>query len=151
MKSPNHVTPSYSFSSPNLWKPNGLVLFLVIGFFGKLPTWRKVCLAFSIHSFEYHVNMFLFMCRLRSRCLVINLSYHICISFILSSFFYNILYPFWLATSHSCPSFTVLVWSYHKQSMYPFILVPLWEWMYSSPRHNLKYCHNYCFEKWSTC
>jgi hypothetical protein len=91
------------------------------------------------------------MCGSRDKRLVINLSYHINILFILSPFSYSITYLFWLATSYSCPSFIMLVWLYHWQSRYPFVLVPLWEWVYSNPQHISRYCHSYYFGKWSTC
>jgi len=45
----------------------------------------------------------------------------------------------------------MLVWSYHWWSRYPFVLVPLWEWIYSSPQHTLGYCYNHCFGEWNTC
>jgi hypothetical protein len=35
------------------------------------------------------------------------------------------MYLSWLATSYGCPSFTMLVCSYHQQSKYAFTLVPL--------------------------
>jgi hypothetical protein len=35
------------------------------------------------------------------------------ISFIISPFFYNIMYPSWSVTSYSCPPFMLLMWSYH--------------------------------------
>jgi hypothetical protein len=52
--------------------------------------------------------MSLFMCGSKGK----SSSYHICISFIFSSFFYNE-YLSWLATSYNCPFFIMSVWSYH--------------------------------------
>ncbi len=150
-KCPSFVTPSCSLSSPTLWKPNGLVLSLVLGFFGGSPTWAKVCFISSICSLRYHVNMFPFMCRSKGGRLVINLSYHTYILFILSPLLYNSTYMSWFATSYGCPFFTMLVWPYYWPSRYPFASMPLWEWMYNSPRYISRYCHNYCFGKWSTC
>jgi len=109
----SHVTPSCSFWGPTLWKLNGLVLPPVAGFFGGLLTWIRFCFTLNKCSFGYHTNTSLLMCGSRGRCLVINLSYHTKISFIINSLSYNITYLSWLATSYSCPPFMVLVWSYH--------------------------------------
>ncbi len=79
------------------------------------------------------MNTFPFICRSRGRCLVNNLSYCSYISFILSPLPYNITYPSWFATSYDCPSFMVLVWSYHWQFKYPFASVSLQEWTYNNP------------------
>ncbi len=107
------------------WEPSGLIYSLVISFFGKLPTWTIICVIFNRHSFKYHVSMFPFMCTFKGKSFVISLSYHTYISFILSPLPSNITYPSWLATSYSCPSFIVLMWSYHWWSKYPFVLVPM--------------------------
>jgi hypothetical protein len=151
MKYANHVTPSYPLSNHTFWKHNGLILSLVVGFFGRLPTWIGIYFAFNRCSFRNHVNMALLMCKSKGKCLVISLSYHICISFILNPLLYNIMYSSWLASSYSCPSFTVFLWSYHWQSEYPFTSMPLHESTYSSPQYISKYYHNYCFGKWNTC
>jgi hypothetical protein len=137
------------FPGPTFWKPSGLVLFLVVGFFGR--SLIKVYFIFSSHSFKYHANMSPLMCGFRGRHLVINSSYHTCISFIFSPLPYNTTYLFWLAISYGCPFFTMLVWSYHWWSRYPFMLAPLWEWTYSSSQYTLRYYYNYCFGEWSTC
>jgi hypothetical protein len=150
MKYLNHVTLGCLFLSPTFWKINGFVLSLILSFFIELPTWAKVALTLSNRSFKYHANMFPLMCGSRGRCLVINLSYHMCISFIFSPFFNNITYLSWLATSYSCPSFIVLIWSYHWWSKYPFVLVLWREWMYISPWNTSRYFHS-CFGKWNTC
>jgi hypothetical protein len=89
-------------------------------------------------------------CRCMGRCLVISSPHHTNISFILNPLSYNITYLFWLATSYGCPSFMVLMWSYHWWFKYPFALVPLQEWTYISPWHILGYSHNYWFGEWST-
>ncbi len=73
------------------------------------------------------------------------------VRFILGSFFYNITYPSWLATSYNCESFTMSMWSYHWLSKYPSTLVSSQEWMYHNPWHILGYYCNYCFREWSTC
>jgi hypothetical protein len=91
------------------------------------------------------------MCMSKGRHLVISSSYHTNISFIISPFSYNTMHSSWLVTSYSCPPFTMLMWSYHWQSRYPFTLVTLWECTYNNPQHTSGYCCNYCFEKWSTC
>jgi hypothetical protein len=144
------VTPSYSLSCLTIWEPNGLVWSSITSFFDRSPTRAKVCLAFNICSFKYYASTFSFICRSKVRCLVISSSYHTCISFILSPLSYNITYLFGFVTSYICPSFMLLVWSYHLWSRYPFALVPLWEWAYSSPQDISSYCHNYWFGKWST-
>jgi hypothetical protein len=54
-------------------------------------------------------------------------------------------------TSYNCLSFKMSMWSYHWQSRYPFVLVPLWQWMYNNPRYTLGYYHNYYFGKCNTC
>ncbi len=87
----------------------------------------------------------------KGRCLVISLFYHTNISFIINSLSYNIMYSSWIITSYSCPLFTVLMWSYHWQSRYPFVSMPLEEWTYNSPRHISRYYCYYYFGKWSTC
>jgi hypothetical protein len=114
-------------------------------------TYMSKSLAFSRHFVGYHVSMFLVMCRFKGMCLMISSSYDICILFIFGPLFYNTMFLSWLATSYSCPSFMVLVWSYHWWSRYPFALVPLREWRYNSPWHTLKYCHNYYFGELNTC
>jgi hypothetical protein len=130
MKCLSHVTPTCPLSGPTLWKPNGSILSLVVGFFGWSLTRAKVCFVSSKHSFGYHVSASLLMCGFKGRCLVNSLSYHTNISFIISPFFYNTSYPSWLATSYNCPPFMMLMWSYH----YPFTLVPLWEWTHDTFR-----------------
>jgi len=97
------------------------------------------------------MNMFPPMCGSKGRCLVINLSYHTCISFTFSPFPYNIMYLSWLATSYGFPSFMMLVWSYHRQFKYVFTSTPLGKWAYSSPWYTSRYYCKYCFRKWNTC
>ncbi len=72
-------------------------------------------------------------------------------AFTLSPLPYNTMYPSWLTTSYGCPSFTMLMWSNHWRSKYPFASMPLWELKYNSPWYTLRYCHSYCFGKWNTC
>jgi hypothetical protein len=103
------------------------------------------------HSFEYYVNTFSFLCGSKGKCLVFSWFYHTTISFVIGSLSYNIMYLSWLATSYNCPSFTMLVWSYHWQFKYPFASVPQWEWTYNSSQHTLEYCCSYCFGKRNTC
>jgi len=57
----------------------------------------------------------------------------------------------WFTTSYGCPPFIMLMWSYHWRSKYPFTLVSLHEWTYSSPWYISEYYCNYCFGKWNTC
>jgi hypothetical protein len=115
------TTPSCLLSSPTLWKPSGSILSPIAGFFGRSPTRAAICLTFYKCSFKFYANMFLLMCRFTSKHVVINSSYHICISFIFGPFPYNITYSSWLATS------------------------------YNSPWYILKYYRNYCFGEWNTC
>jgi hypothetical protein len=91
------------------------------------------------------MSAFLFMCKSKGKCLVISLSYHNNISFIIGPFAYNITYLSWLTTSYNCPPFMVLVWSYHWWSRYPFALMPLWERTYNNPWHISGYYCSYCF------
>jgi hypothetical protein len=105
--------PRLSIFRPYLLMPNGLVLSPFVSFFGESLTRAKVCFASNRHSFGYHANTSPFICGSRGRWLVINWSYHTYISFIISSFFYNITYSSWLATSYNCASFTMSMCSYH--------------------------------------
>jgi hypothetical protein len=138
MKYPCFNTLGFPFSSPTFWKLNGSALSLVASFFGKSLTQAGICLASNWWSFRYHGNTSLFMCGSRGRCLVINSSYHTCISFILSPLPYRCTH-FGLPKSTVCPSFTMSIWSYHWWSMYPFVSMPLWEWSYNSSWYNSKY------------
>jgi hypothetical protein len=147
----SHITLGCSLLGPTLWKPSGLVLSLVASFFGISFTWTKVCFVFSRCSFKYRASMFSLMCGSRGRSLVISSFYHISISFIINSLSYNTMYLSWIVTSYSCPLFTMLMWSYHWQSKYPFVSVPLQEWAYNNPLHTLEYYCSYCFGEWSTC
>jgi hypothetical protein len=148
----NLITLGCLLLGPTFWKPSGLVLSLVAGFFGGSPTRAKIYFTSSRHSFRYHASTSLLMCGSRGRHLVINSSYHNCISFILNPFLYNIMYPFWSVTSYNGPPFfMVLMWSYHLWSKYTFASMLRHEWMYSSPRYTSRYYHNYCFGEWSTC
>jgi hypothetical protein len=140
----------FTFMS-HLLNPNGLILSQVVGFFGGSFTEVGVCFPSNRRSFRDYANMFSFMCGSRGKCLVISLSYHTNISFIISSLFYNTMYPSWLATFYSCTPFMVLVWSYHWQSKYPLALVPLWEWAYNNPWHTSWYYYNYYFGELNTC
>ncbi len=151
MRCSTHVTPGHLLSCPTLWELSYSIIPLIASFFGGSFTQAGVCFPFSRHSFKYHTSTSLLMCGSRGRCLVISSSHHTNISFIISSFSYNITYPFWLATSYSDPPFMVLVWSYHWQSKYPFVLVSLWEWMYNNPWHTSKYYYNYYFRERNTC
>jgi hypothetical protein len=49
------------------------------------------------------------LCKSNCRCLVINLSYHACIPFVLESLPHSVTYSPWFATSYSCTSFMLLV------------------------------------------
>jgi len=147
----NIVTPSCLLLGPTFWNPSGLVLSPIVGFFGRSSTQAWVCFAFSKCSFKFYVSMSLLLCMCKGRCVVINSSYHICISFIFSPFPYNTTYSSWLATPYSSPSFTMLMWSYHWRSKYPFVLVPFQEWTYNSPWCISRHYRNYCFGEWNTC
>jgi hypothetical protein len=109
----SHITLGCSLLGPTLWKPSGLVLSLVVSFFGISLTWTKFCFVFSRCSFKYCASMFSLMCGSRGRRLVISSFYHISILFIINSLSYNTMYPSWIVTSYSCPLFIVLMWSYH--------------------------------------
>jgi hypothetical protein len=89
---PSHVILGCPLSCPTLWKPNGSILPPIVGFFSESLTWTKVCFPSSKRSFEYRMSAFLFMCESKGKCLVINLSYHNNISFIIGPFAYNITY-----------------------------------------------------------
>jgi hypothetical protein len=137
MRCQSPFTLGCPFLGPTLWKPSGLVILLVVGFFGRSPTWARVCFSYNKRSFRYHANTSPFICKYRGKCLVINLSYHTYIPFIPNPLPYNTMYPSRLATSYSCPSFTMLMWSYYWRFKYPFNLVPLREWTYNSPCYTL--------------
>jgi hypothetical protein len=118
-----YYTKLFTFRS-HLMKANDSMLSSIAGFFSWSPTWTKVCFNFSKRSLKYHVSTFLLVCGFKGRCLVINLSYHTYILFIFNPFFYITSYMSWLATSYDCSSFTMLMWSYHWWSKYPFVSVP---------------------------
>jgi hypothetical protein len=128
-----HVTLGCLLSSPTFWKPSGLILSTVIGFFGGSPTQARVYCTFNRCSFRYHVNMYLLICRSRGKCLVINSSYHTFILSIFNPLLYNITYSSWLTTSYNCPSIMVLMWSYHWWFTYSFALMPLSKRTYNNP------------------
>jgi hypothetical protein len=90
------------------------------------------------------------MCMSNSRHLVISPSYHTCISFVLYSFPHNITYPPWFATSYSCTSFTLSVWTCHWWFGYPCALMPMREWTHYNPWYFLGCCHNYYFGECGT-
>jgi hypothetical protein len=69
--------------------------------------------------------------------------------FILRPFFYSISYLSRYTTSYNCASFTMLIWSYHLWFGYPFIMLPMREWLHSNPWYVSRYPCNYCIEKWS--
>jgi hypothetical protein len=110
----------------------------------------KSCFAFRKHSCKFHVNMSPLMCGSRGRRLVINLSYHTYISFIFIPFPYNTTHLVGLATFYNCPSFMMLMWSYHWWSGYPFISMPMWEWTYYRTQYTLRYSCNSWFGEWNT-
>jgi hypothetical protein len=149
MRYSNHIILSYSLSSRTLWKPSGLVLSLVAGFFGESSTWVEVCLYFNKFSFKCHVNTSPLM--FDGKHLVISSYYHTYISFILNRLPYNTTYPSWLVTSYNCPFFMMLMWSYHWRRKCPFLTMPLQVWTYNNPQLISGYYHSYCFGKWSTC
>jgi hypothetical protein len=101
--------------------------------------------------FQIDTNTFPFVCGSNGKHLIINLSSHTCILFILNPLPYNIKYLFWLVTSYNYSFFTTSMWSYHWQPKYPFASVPLREWTYNNPQCILEYYCNCCFEEWSTC
>jgi len=115
-----------------------------------LITQAKVCFISSKCSFRYHVNMPPFMCRSKGSHLVIRSSYQTYISFIFIPLLYNTTHPSWFATFYNCPSFTVLVWSYHWWSGYPYTSMPMWEWTYYRPQYTSRYYCNYCLGQWNT-
>ncbi len=151
MRCSSHVTLRCLFSCPTFWKLSGLAIPLIAGFFGGLLTQAKVYFPFSKHSSKYHTSTPLLLCGSKGRHLVINSSHHTNILFIINSFSYSITYLFWLAIFYNDPPFTMLMWSYHWQSRYPFVLMSFWEWMYNIPWHILGYYYNYCFREWNTC
>jgi hypothetical protein len=151
MKYPSLVILDCPLSSPTLWELSGIVLSLIVGFFGGLLTWTTICFTFNRCSFRYHGIISLFMWGFRGKDIVISSSYHIFILFICNPLHYNITYLSWLTTSYDCPYFTMSMWLYHWQSRYSFVLVPLWEWVYNNPWYILGYCRNCYLGKWNTC
>jgi hypothetical protein len=140
-KIPDPYYPRLFVFRSHLWELSGLVLSLVVGFFGGLFTQARITLILV------DIPSDIMWARLCS-CV----SYHTYILFILNPFPYNTTYPFWFVTSYSCPPFfMVLMWSYHWWSRYPFASVPQRKWVYCSPRYILGYCCSYCFGEWSTC
>jgi hypothetical protein len=97
------------------------------------------------------MNKYLILCRSSCRHLVINLSYHTCILFVLGSFPYNNMYPLWLVASYSCTYFMLWVWTYYWWFGYPLVLMLVREWTHYSPWYFLTYCCNYCFGELNTC
>jgi hypothetical protein len=81
----SHVTLGCIVSSPI-----GLVLSLVVSFFGKLSTWGKVFFASNKHSFRYHANTSALMRGSTDKHLVINSFYHNCNLFILNPLFISL-------------------------------------------------------------
>jgi hypothetical protein len=43
------------------------------------------------------------------------------------------------------------MWSYHWQSSYALVLMPLWKWAYNNPWYISRYYCNYYFGEWRTC
>jgi hypothetical protein len=142
----SHATLRSLLSCPTLWELSGLVVPLIASFFSGSFTQVGLCFHSNKHSFGYRMNTSLLMCGSRGKCLVTSSSHHTSILLIISSFSYNTTYSSWFATSYNDPPFTMLVWSYHWQSSYPFILVSLCEWMYNNPWHTSGYYYNYCFK-----
>ncbi len=96
-----------------LWKSCGLITSLFISLCEKSHTQEKNYHIFNTCSIERYVSRYLILCMCSYVCLVINLSYHICIYFIFNSLLYNVLYSLWLSTSYTCTFFMLLVWTYH--------------------------------------
>ncbi len=126
MKYMSHVTPSCPLSCPTFRKPSDSILSPITCFFGRSPTWARICITSNKCSFKYRANTFSFMCKSRGRCLIINSPYHTCISSIFNPFPYITTYMFCLATSYGCPFVTMSMWSCHWRFRYPFFWVPLW-------------------------
>jgi hypothetical protein len=78
-----------------------------------LTTWIGICS-------WCHMSMFPILCKSHSGHLVITSSYYTCILFVFSSHRYNVTYMLWRATSYSCTSFTLLMWTYHWWFRYSF-------------------------------
>ncbi len=112
-------------------------------------TWARIFFAPSRCSFGCCVNMSSLLCKSNNKCLVINSPYHLFIMFILRPFSYNIPYLSRYTTSYNCTSFTMLIWSYHWWFRYPFIMLPMREWVHCNPWYVSRYPCNYCIEKWS--
>jgi len=145
------VIPSCLFSNPTVWELSGLVLSLVVGFFGELIIWVGVCFIFNRCSFKYHANKFSFLCGFRGMHLVINSSYHTCILIIPGPF---------LSTLCTClglphPTIVNLSWcecghTIHNLGTHLF-WCPYKKWVYNIPWYILGYYCSYCFGKWSSC
>ncbi len=78
-------TPSCSFLGFTFWKFIGLILSLVVSFFGGSLTWVGICFTFNRCSFIYYANTYSLMCKSKGKHLVINSSYP-------SPFLYNTMY-----------------------------------------------------------
>jgi hypothetical protein len=64
-------------------------------------------------QFGHNMNTSWILCKSSCMCLIINPSYHTCVSFVFISFPYNVTYPPWFVTSYICTSFTLSMWTYH--------------------------------------
>jgi len=109
---PNFITPSCMFSCPP-WKTCDIIVSSFTCFLDGLLTWAKVCHTFNKCSFRCHENIFPILCRSNHKCLVINLSYHTYILFVLGSFSHDVMYLLWLVTSYSYTFFMLSTWTYH--------------------------------------
>jgi hypothetical protein len=142
---PFGTTPSCLFSCPPLLESYGTIVSSLASFFNKLPMWR----VFHIFrcSLGHHMGNSSILCKSIHERLVISPSYHIYILFVIGLLLYNVMYPYWLATSYSCTFFMLLVWTYHWWFKCPFVLVHVQEWAHYSPRYSSRYHCNYYFEK----
>jgi len=71
--------------------------------------------------------------------------------FIVRPFFYNTMYSFWYTTSYNFASFMMPMWSYHWWFGYPFVTLPMQEWMHCNPWYVSKYHHTYPIREWNSC
>lgn len=113
----------FIFKSSPLLKDLKYVISLFMNFCDQPPTWIRNCHTSNRCSFGHHASMSLILCMSNCGCLVISLSYHTYISFVLYSFPFSVLYPPWLSTCYSYTFFTLLMWTYHWWFRYPLVLV----------------------------
>jgi len=119
---PNIFISNCPFSRPPFLESCGIVISSLTCFFDKLTTWIRF---FSWCSLWCHMSMFPILCKSHNGHLVNTSFYYTCILFVFNSHPYSVTYMLWHATSYSCTSFTLLVWTYHWWFGYSFASMPM--------------------------